>query len=111
MLNEGVDRSASSAVVVRLTGELDVTTAPRALEQIRPHLSASGLHMLVLDLSELTFIGSAGLSLLIDAQRQAHAANIAVRLVTGSQCVDRALEITGLSSEFVFAADLESALR
>lgn len=111
VLNGRVDRPASGIVVVRLAGELDMVTASRAWELIRLGLSAGGLRTIVLDLSELSFIGSAGLSVLVDTQTHARAVDIAVRLITASACVDRALEITGLRSDFVCVSDVESALR
>lgn len=111
ILDGRVDWPRSGVVVVHLAGELDLATAPRASELIRPRLSAAGVRTLVLDLSELSFIGSAGLSVLVHTQIQARAMNIALRLITGSQCVDRVLEITGLRSDFVCVPDLQSALR
>lgn len=111
VLDGRVDWSVSGVVVVHLAGELDVATASRASELIRPRLSAAGVRVLVLDLSGLSFIGSAGLSVLVDTQTRARASDIALRLITGSQCVDRALEITGLRSDFVCVPDLQSAVR
>lgn len=64
----GVDISADGGdVVVAVRGELDVLTAPFLWEQMEPVLpNISG--KLVLDLNDLVFIDSMGLSVLVRAQ-------------------------------------------
>lgn len=110
ILHAGFDRPRTDSVGVRLAGELDAATAPQVWDLVRPHLSAGTLRTVVLDLSQLTFISSAGLGVLIDARTHARSANISLRLITGSRCVDRVLEVTGLSRDFACFTDVQTAL-
>jgi len=66
--NFGVDISADAGdVVVAVRGELDVLTAPFLWEQIEPVLpTVTG--KLVLDFTDLSFIDSMGLGVLVRAQ-------------------------------------------
>jgi len=50
----------------------------------------------VLDLSEVSFLGSSGLAVLVEARDQAQQGGHALRLVCSSRIVLRALEATGL---------------
>jgi anti-sigma B factor antagonist len=85
--------------VIEVGGELDAATAPRLAELLIPRL-ASTLRNVVLDLSAVTFLGVAGLSVLIHAHHQGRAHGCRLRLLTGPHCVNRALHIAGLDDEF-----------
>jgi anti-sigma B factor antagonist len=97
------------AIVIHVSGEIDTLTAPMLTEQLSRRLPTAPL--LVLDLSAVTFLGSAGLAALVaakdDAQQQAHT----LRLVCGSRIVTRALEATGLLGLFEVAEGVPEALR
>ena len=83
----------SDAAWVRVTGELDVATAPilaRALSQ-----ADTRAQRVVLDLRELTFIDSSGVHVIIDASRRATASGRALVLVRGPEHIDRVLFLTG----------------
>ena len=57
-------------VVVRLSGELDLDTAP-ALRGCLERVALVGQHELVLDLSELEFCDSTGIGVFVEWQRRA----------------------------------------
>lgn len=57
-------------VVVTVSGELDIATAPH-LDEYLIHLSASGHHRLVLDAEDLTFCDASGIRVLIRARARA----------------------------------------
>ncbi|WP_020672847.1 STAS domain-containing protein [Amycolatopsis nigrescens] len=99
LLRTDVRRAADGTVVVALSGELDLTTVPRLRELIRQRLrSASGL--LVLDLGDLTFLASAGMSLLLETDLHARARGTELRIELGeNEQVRRVLRLTGLADE------------
>jgi anti-sigma B factor antagonist len=83
---------------VVLSGELDVATAP-AVEAQLMDLEAGDLPpRLVLDLTDLRFIDSTGLSLLINADRRGRRAGWRVTIVSGSGAPRRILDTTGLQA-------------
>ena len=89
-----VDRSVEPPSIA-LTGELDPHTAPLLQAEIDQLLETSGTD-LVLDLSELGFVDSSGLRVLISAQHQLAEQGGTLVLRTPSETVRRLLEITGL---------------
>ena len=58
---------------------------------------------LVLDLSAVEFLGSAGLAALVDAQKLARDRNIGLRLIAATRAVLRPLQVTGLIDLFSVA--------
>ncbi len=98
----------SDATVVHVVGEIDTLTAPVLRAQLDEHLSV--VPLLVLDLSEVTFLGSAGLAVLVSAKDAADARGHTLRLVCGSRIVVRALEATGLLTLFDVADGVPEAL-
>jgi anti-sigma B factor antagonist len=97
------------ALVVHVVGEIDTLTAPILRAQLDDHLPA--VKLLVLDLSQVTFLGSAGLAVLVAAKDDADRRGHTLRLVPGSRIVTRALEATGLLTLFDVADGVPEALR
>jgi anti-sigma B factor antagonist len=97
------------AQVLRVSGEIDLIGAPALRSALVPTLDRSAL--VVLDLSEVSFLGSSGLAVLVEAREQAQRSQHELRLVCTTRIVLRALEATGLRELFVVAPDLDSALR
>jgi anti-sigma B factor antagonist len=84
---------------LRLVGELDMGTAPRlaaALEPVYEH----GVATLVLDLSQLQFIDSTGLSHLVKAlkRQQTHGGDVVLHAPTDQ--TRRVLELVGMTTLF-----------
>jgi anti-sigma B factor antagonist len=80
-----------ATVEVVVSGELDLATSPvldRVLRDAQPRV--------ILDLRGLTFIDCNSLGLLVKATDQARAAGGHVRVVRGSQIVDRLFSLTGI---------------
>jgi anti-sigma B factor antagonist len=96
------------ARVVHVVGEIDTLTAPVLRTRLDEHLSE--VELLVLDLTEVTFLGSAGLAVLVYAKDEADRHNHRFRLVPGSRIVVRALEATGLLTLFDLAETAQEAL-
>jgi anti-anti-sigma factor len=89
-----VDRRPDQ-VVLRVSGDLDLETAPRLLAGAEPHLEAD-TGALVIDLSELSFIDSSGLSALIRINQWVTAAGRGLTIIAPAPRVAKAFEITGL---------------
>ena len=85
-----IDRHDGTARV-RVTGDVDSETAPR-LEAELARVIVDGADDLVLDLSEVSFLSSAGLGVLIGLHRDAQR----LRVEPGNRIVDRVIELTGL---------------
>ena len=98
----------ADAVVVHVVGEVDTLTAPALRAQLQAQVVAAGL--LVVDLSEVTFLGSAGLAVLVATKDDAERAGTRLRLVCGTRIVTRALEATGLLALFDVADGVPAAL-
>jgi len=94
--------------VLHVVGELDTLTAP--LLQVRLLEQQSQVGHLVLDLSDVTFLGSAGLAVLVGAKDDADNQGCQLLVVPGSRIVKRALEATGLLQLFAIADGVPEAL-
>ncbi len=86
------------ATVVSLAGELDLESSPR-LDEVVGRLISRGHARLVLDLADLGFIDSIGLSALLTAQRRARAANGWMVVRSASPRLRTILEATRLDRE------------
>ncbi len=100
LLNE--PDSVGGQTVIRLAGDFDVFASGRLRELLVRHLEA-GHVQLVLDLTDLKFIDSAGLRVLIDSDRDLRQAGGALTLRSPSKPVLRMLDLTGIRSHFTIA--------
>jgi anti-anti-sigma factor len=93
-----VDRRVDNhAVIVRAAGEVDILSAPMLSTQLRlAEAVVVPPAPVVLDLTGLTFIGSAGLTVLLDHHERCAARGIQFQVV-GGRLLTRVLAITGLS--------------
>ncbi|MGY5305916.1 STAS domain-containing protein [Nocardia gipuzkoensis] len=108
-LRFSVCRPRHDVTMLMVAGEIDVATAPR----FRAELACAFLRRaatLVLDLSPVTFLAAAGLSVLVEAQTEATRSRHRIVLITTVRPVDRAIEITGLADRFHRVASLDAAL-
>jgi anti-sigma B factor antagonist len=96
------------ARVLHVVGEVDTLTAPVLRTRLDEHLAE--VELLVLDLTDVTFLGSAGLAVLVAARDDADRFGHRLRLVPGSRIVVRALEATGLLNLFDLADSAAEAL-
>ena len=86
------------AAVVGLLGELDMGAAP-VLDEVIGRLISQGHCRLVVDLADLGFIDSMGLSALLTAQRRARAANGWMVVRSASPHLRTILQATRLDRE------------
>jgi anti-sigma B factor antagonist len=89
-----VDGTAPSVRVIA-DGEIDSTSAPVLRERLDTLLD-DGVSDLVVDLTGVSFLDSAGLCVLAATYRRMSAANQRMRVLAQSRAVIRPLQITGL---------------
>ena len=87
--------TASAHVLVRATGEIDSSSAPALRTELTGVLDLTPPEI-VLDLGGVTFLDSAGLSVLAAAHRRATADGVRLRVLVSGRAVVRPLQITGL---------------
>ncbi len=111
-LNIVVESVGPRAVVLHLAGELDMVTAPGFAEHVQQHVTGGDTDRpsLVLDLSGVTFLGSAGLAVLAEARNLAVARAVEVRVVAVSRTVLRPMEVTGLDKVLTVVPDVATAI-
>jgi anti-sigma B factor antagonist len=90
------------AVTVTVVGEVDTFTAPVLRSSLDSQLEQSPRE-LVIDLSGVQFLGSAGLAVLVETQKSAKAKDVALTLIATTRAVTRPLEVTGLIDLFTIA--------
>jgi anti-sigma B factor antagonist len=107
----GIDlktEDGGETLVFRLRGSLDLATAPT----VRAALSDAadkGSHNLIVDLTQLEFLDSTGLGVLIGAHRRAAERGGSLRLVVQDGPISRLLNITGLIAVFSVYHSFEDA--
>ncbi len=84
---------------IELLGELDMSTAPQLREQLLRVVS-DGATLVTVDLSELAFVDSTGLSVLITGLKRLREKGGDMALRSPSPGTRRVLEITGLTEVF-----------
>ncbi|MBL1076401.1 STAS domain-containing protein [Nocardia sp. 2] len=99
-------RSVGSAVVLSVSGEVDIVSAPKLSAGVAEALATEST-VLVLDLAEVGFFGSAGLSVLVEASEAS--AGRKLRVVASPQ-VRRPVELTGLDGLLDVYGTLDEAL-
>ena len=101
------------AVVVHASGEIDSSTAGELRSQLEAALQQAGSHesrLLVVDLNEVTYFGSAGLNAVLDVHKQGLRVGTTVRLVADNGLVVRPIEVTNLDSLLDLYPTLPDAL-
>lgn len=91
-----------AASVVSVAGELDLATSS-ALEQELERLAGEHVPLVIVDLSELDFMDSTGLSVLVRAHQRSAQAGQRFGLVNGSSQVQRLLDLTGVADRLTLA--------
>lgn len=84
--------------VVSLTGEIDVTTAPRLREYLAGAQAADP--GVIVDLTRVDFLDSAGLGVLVGALKRARARGGTLQLVCPCHRIRDVLTVTGLTRVF-----------
>ncbi|MCX4915393.1 STAS domain-containing protein [Streptomyces sp. NPDC060011] len=110
-----VSRDVGDWAVLRVSGELDLVTAP-VLRQGVHDVVAEGRHSIVLDLSEVLFCDSSGVGVLIATRRLMRSCQGRLRLILPAQGavegshVNRVLAALGVRRLFDVYPDVDEAL-
>lgn len=107
-LTVSVQQRDSGAVVLRIAGEVDLVTAPQLDESIT-HVLEERPKVLVVDLTEVGFLASAGMSILVAAHNTA-GEQTRMRLVASGSATFRPMELTGLAETMAIFPTLHEAL-
>jgi anti-anti-sigma factor len=90
-----------------LRGELDLSTVGKVQEEIQ-QAADRGPRLLVLDLSQLTFLDSTGLRCLVKADERAREEGWRLVVVKGPEAVHRVFSITRLDERLEIVDDASS---
>jgi anti-sigma B factor antagonist len=102
-------RMEGRAAIVAVTGELDLASSPK-LEQRLDEVWASDAELLVIDLRELEFMDSTGLSIIVGAQQRLGDSGRKLSVVKGPPQVQRLLDLTGVSERLQIVDTPEQVL-
>ena len=95
-----VRRSEISGVpVIAVSGEVDLSTAPELREMLLPFAESSP-PLVVADLTDVTFVDSTALGVLVTSLKHIRAGGGDLRLVVTQPHISKVLDITGLSDVF-----------
>lgn len=110
-VKDGTDRPGSLELrsernddehVIALAGELDLDGAQRVREALQ-RAEAANVRRIVLDLSDLEFIDSNGIRLILEADTRSRTDGGRLELIRGPVPVQRVFELTGTSERLPFA--------
>ncbi len=102
-------RREDSAIVLAVSGELDLASSP-ALEEELTRIGDSGSEILILDLRELDFMDSTGLSVIVKAHQRSQESGRRFGLVKGRPQVQRLLSLTGVAERMALADSVQELL-
>lgn len=99
----------SGVTILDLSGEVDVSQAPH-LRNILTKLLDQGNGRLLVNMADVAYIDSAGLSVLIAAHRKAQGANGAFGLSSPQATVQKVFNLTRMSKVFQIYPTLEEGV-
>ncbi|WP_379628915.1 STAS domain-containing protein [Pseudonocardia sp. GCM10023141] len=111
-----IDRAGRAALVVTVTGDIDLSTVQRFRTAVAEGLDRVDDETpdgapLIIDLTEVTFLGSAGLHALVEVTRAAQRRREPLRIVVDhARPVIRPIEMTGLDDLLALHHTLDDAL-
>lgn len=103
-------RSDGRATVLAISGELDLASSPALESELDRAFNAGDGSMVILDLRELEFMDSTGLSVLVKANQRSQEAGRRFGLINGGRQVQRLLSLTGVAERMTVADSLEELL-
>ena len=95
--------------MIAMSGELDLASSP-ALQEELDRIASSQSQLLIIDLRELDFMDSTGLSVLVRAHQRAEEQGRQVAMVKGPQQVQRLLSLTGVGDKLTLVDTPEELL-
>jgi anti-sigma B factor antagonist len=86
----------ADAALIVVSGELDIASAPE-LEQAFDQIRSESTTLVIVDLRELEFMDSTGLSIIVQAHQRLSEHNCELTLIKGPPQVQRLLDLTGVA--------------
>jgi anti-sigma B factor antagonist len=103
------ESSAEGAHIIRVRGEIHVSTAPEFAQRLSSAVD-SGKTAMVLDMSNVEFIDSTGLSVLLNSLRLVTQMHGRLAIVCANPTVLRLFQITSLDTTFDIFEDRAAAI-
>lgn len=100
--------TADGIKIIAVSGDIDASTAPTAQQEILP-IAKEGIPIL-LDLTEVAYMSSAGLRVLLSVYRQITAKDIPFVLVGLSEELQDTMSVTGFLDFFTICETREAGL-
>lgn len=100
-LEVGTERNDDEQVIA-LAGELDLDGAQRVSLELQ-RAAAADVRRIVLDLSNLEFIDSSGVRLIVEADARSRTDGAKLALIRGPRPVQRVFELTGVAERLPFS--------
>jgi len=97
-------RTENGAPLLSVQGELDLASSP-VLEEELARVTSERPSLVIIDLRELDFMDSTGLSVLIRAHQRAEEAGHRLGIVNGTRQVRRLLSLTGVADRLTIVND------
>jgi anti-sigma B factor antagonist len=111
----GVDissRVVEGTLVLEVAGEVDLDTAPQLQAGIIDAIERTSGAACIVDLTHVSYLGSAGLTVLLASTRHAEARSRSLPIVVDSnRPVIRPIELTGMDDDLRLFHSVEEALR
>ena len=104
-------RHQAEVTIVDLTDEIDVSQAPRLRQALVELFENKAVKKLLINMTDVIYIDSAGLSVLIAAHRQANDRNGTFGLSNLQQPVRQVCHITGIDKVIQIFPTVEEALK
>lgn len=95
--------------VLRLTGQLDVATAPQFRQELQEAQYGGATHV-VLDLQGLEFLDSFGLGVIIGGVKRARLHGVRFAVAGASGRIRRIFEVTGIEDALHLTATVDEAV-
>ena len=97
-----------AVTVVELAGDIDANTAPLVREKVLPIVVPG--NKIILNMTDVPYMSSAGLRMLLTLYRQASSQDIKLLLVGLSEEIQDTMSVTGFLDFFQASETLESGL-
>ena len=95
--------------LIKVTGEIDVYTAPEFKSAVNKAIDAGSLN-LVIDLTNVSYMDSSGFGILLGATKKVRPKGGTINLLGCSEAITRMLKITRLDTIFGMHGSMEDAL-
>lgn len=92
---EIIKKDDGSNIILNLTGKLDSITAPDLENEINNMIVNKKFDVLEIDMTELSYLSSAGLRVLLSVHKKLNAIDSHLKITNANQNIKSVFEITG----------------